>query len=62
MKLDETTKLYIGVTERMDRVVGRVKAKETLPPWQMPMDAKTREKLAMEAAIKQYAMRVIGGS
>ncbi|MFA5401750.1 MAG: hypothetical protein WC359_14965 [Dehalococcoidia bacterium] len=62
MKLDETTRLAIGITERMERVAGRVRNAGTLPPWQMPMDRKTRDKLALEAAIKQYAMKVVGGA
>lgn len=59
--LDQTTRVMMALNARLDRVAKSARQPDTLPPFQMPMTPKMREKLAMEEFIKQKAEEMVGG-
>jgi len=55
MKLDETTLVYMGITELLDKIAKAVRDPYKLPAWQVEPTPAEQRRLEMEERIKQLA-------
>jgi hypothetical protein len=62
MKLDQTTRVYMGISARLERLANTVKSEGTLPPWQMPMTPAEQERMAEEKRLREVAELYVGGT
>ncbi len=61
MKPDQTTRVYMGISARLERLAKRVKDEGTLPPWQVPMTPAEKEQMENEKRLREAAELYVGG-
>jgi hypothetical protein len=61
LELDETTRIYAGLSDLCEKVAEFVRDEKKLPPFVVPASKAEQEKLEQEAMIKQMAQRFVGG-
>jgi len=61
VELDETTRVYIGISERLEEIAKAVRSQKTLPPWQVPMTPAEKERMEMERRLREVAELYVGG-
>lgn len=61
MRLDQTTRVYIGISQRLERLAKQAKDPKVLPPWQYPMSPAQQQEIELERKLKEAAERYVGG-
>jgi len=61
VELDETTRIYAGLSDVLEKVAKYVRDEKKYPPFVVPATKQEQEKLEQEAMIKQMAQRFVGG-
>jgi hypothetical protein len=61
LELDETTRIYAGLSDLCEKVALFVRDEKKLPPFVVPASKQEREALEQEAMLKELARRYVGG-